>query len=186
MCVATTVASCLAATSQVVGIAEAGDVVADDRARRARGVEHRRAPGVDRQRHVEAGAQRLDRGDDAVELLVLADLGTGPGLHAADVEQVGAVGDELLGPAHERVERPRRAPVVERIGRAVQDAHHDDARRGCRSTRSPRRSVGNGATDGHGAQATDAHRRDRPRRRPSAPRGVELERDRRARRARPW
>ena len=35
---------------EVVGIAEAADVVADDRARRARGVEHRRAPRVDRER----------------------------------------------------------------------------------------------------------------------------------------
>ena len=80
---------------EVVGIGEAGDVVADDRARVARGVEHRRAPGVDRERHVEARAQRLDRGHDPFELLGLADLGPGPGLHAADVEQVGAVGDEL-------------------------------------------------------------------------------------------
>ena len=113
---------------QVVGIAEAGDVVADDRAGRARGVEHRRAPGVDRERHVEAGVQRLDRGHDAVELLVLVDLGPGAGLHAADVEQVGAVGDELLGPAHERVEIPGCAAVVERIGGAVQDPHHHDPR----------------------------------------------------------
>ena len=57
MCVATTVASCFGGDPQVVGIAEAGDVVADDRAGGARGVEHRRPPGVDRDRHVETGAR---------------------------------------------------------------------------------------------------------------------------------
>ena len=31
---------------------------------------------------------------------------------------------ELLGAREERVERPRRAPVVERVGRPVEDAHH--------------------------------------------------------------
>ena len=113
---------------EVVGIGEARDVVADHRAGVARGVEHRRAPGVDRDRHVEALVQRRDRGHDPVELLGLADLGPGPGLHAADVEQVGAVGDQLLGPAQERVEAPGRAAVVERVGRAVEDAHHERAR----------------------------------------------------------
>ena len=112
---------------EIVGVVEPGDVVADDRAGRARGVEHRGAPRVDRERHVESGPQRLDRGHDPVELLVLVDLGPGPGLDPADVEQVGAVGDELLRPPHERVEVPGRAPVVERIGGAVQDPHHDDA-----------------------------------------------------------
>ena len=93
----------------------------------ARGVEHRRAPGVDRDRHVEAFVQRRDRGHDPFELLGLADLGPGPGLHAADVEQVGAVGDQLLGPPQERVEAPRRAPVVERVGSAIEDPHHERA-----------------------------------------------------------
>ena len=41
---------------------------------------------------VEARVQRLDRPDDPVELLGLGDLGPGPGLHAADVEEVGALG----------------------------------------------------------------------------------------------
>ena len=53
---------------------------------------------------VEALVQRGDRRDDAVELLGLADLGPGPGLHAADVEEVGALVDQDLGPLQERVE----------------------------------------------------------------------------------
>ena len=98
MWVATTEAPCFGRDRQVVGIGEAADVVADDRAGPARRVEHRRPPRVDRERDVEAGVQRLDRGHDPVELLGLADLGPGPGLHAADVEEVGAVGDELPRP----------------------------------------------------------------------------------------
>ena len=78
--------------AEVVGIAEAADVVADDRTGLARLVEHRGPPGVARDGDVEALVQRLDRRDDAVELLVLADLGTGSGLHPADVEEVGALG----------------------------------------------------------------------------------------------
>ena len=43
--------------------------------------------------------ERLDRGDDPIELLGLAHLRTGPRLDAADVEEVGAVEHELLGAA---------------------------------------------------------------------------------------
>ena len=161
---------------EVVGIVEAGDVVADDRARAARGVEHRRPPGVDRERHVEAGLQRLDRGHDPVELLGLVDLGPGAGLHPADVEQVGAVGDELLGPAHERVEVPGRAPVVERIGGAVQDPHDDDRAGARRATRSPSRRVGNGST-GTEAGYRCARGEPGPRRDRARPRRVDRERD---------
>ena len=87
---------------EVVGIGEAADVVADDRARLARLVEHRRPPRVARDGDVEALVQRRDGRDDAVELLRLADLGTGTGLHAADVEEVGAVVDQHLGARSER------------------------------------------------------------------------------------
>ena len=55
----------------------------------------------------------------------LGDLLAGAGLHPADVEEVGAVGHEPLGLAQERVERVVGALVVERVGRAVEDAHHD-------------------------------------------------------------
>ena len=89
---------------EVVGVAEAADVVADDRAGLARLVEHRRPPRVARDGDVEALVQRGDRRDDAVELLGLADLGPGAGLHAADVEEVGALVDQHLGPLEQRVE----------------------------------------------------------------------------------
>jgi hypothetical protein len=113
--------------AQVLGITEAGDVVADDRAGRARGVEHRRAPGVDRHWRVEARDQGVDRRHDALELLGLADLGTGSGPHTTDIEEVDAIADVLLGAPEKRVEVPGRAAVVERVGRAVEDAHHHGA-----------------------------------------------------------
>ena len=112
---------------QVVGVAEPADVVADDRTDLARGVEHAGPPGVARDRDVEALVQRFDGPDDPIELLFLGHLGTGPGLHAADVEHVGALGDDRFGPPEEGVERERRAVVVERVGRAVEDAHHERA-----------------------------------------------------------
>ena len=71
--------------------------------------------------------ERLDRPDHPIELLVLGHLVAGPGLHAADVEDVGALRDELVGAPEEGVERERRAAVVERVGRAVEDAHHERA-----------------------------------------------------------
>ncbi len=82
---------------EVVGIAEPTDVVADDRAGLARLVEHRRPPGVARDGDVEALVEGGDGRDHPVELLGLVDLGTGSGLHAADVEQVGTLVDEHLG-----------------------------------------------------------------------------------------
>ena len=76
---------------EVVGVAEAADVVADDRAGLARLVEHRARQVSHEIGDVEALVQRRDGRDDPVELLVLADLGTRSGLHAADVEEVGAL-----------------------------------------------------------------------------------------------
>ena len=52
------------------------------------------------------------------------DLGPGPGLDPAHVEQVGAVLHQLLGAADEVVEREGGALVVEGVGGAVEDAHH--------------------------------------------------------------
>src|SRR5881392_2613231 len=48
-------------------------------------------------------------------------------LHTADVEQVGAPGDELIGTREELVERPGRTAVVKRIRCAIEDAHHERA-----------------------------------------------------------
>ncbi len=69
--------------------------------------------------------KRLDGGHDALELLGLGDLVPRPRLHSADVEQIGAVDDELLGLAKEVVEAVVAALVEERVGRAVEDAHHE-------------------------------------------------------------
>ena len=72
--------------------------------------------------HVEPRAQRVDRRHDAIELFGFADLVAGTGLHAADVEEVGTVDDELLGLLEEVVESVVATLVEERVGRAVQDA----------------------------------------------------------------
>ena len=89
---------------QVLGVGEAADVVADDRADAIGSLRDRRSPGVDGDGDVEPRAQGLDRGHDALELLGLADLVAGTGLHSADVEQVGAVDHEVLGLPQEVVE----------------------------------------------------------------------------------
>ena len=102
---------------QILRVHEAADVVAHDRADGVRGLRDRRSPRVDRDRDVEPCAKRLDRGDDAVELLGLAHLVAGARLHAADVEQVGAVDDELLGLPEEVVE-----PVVATLRRRTSPA----------------------------------------------------------------
>ncbi len=110
-------------------VGEAADVVADDRAGGAARVEHRRAPGVDRDRRVEAGGERFDRGHDPVELLGLADLRARARLDPADVEEIRARGHELLGAREEGVEGPGRAAVVEGVGGAIEDAHDERAGR---------------------------------------------------------
>ena len=51
--------------------------------------------------------------------------GPGTGLHPADVEEVGALADELLGLGEEPVEVEVAALVEERVGGAVEDAHHE-------------------------------------------------------------
>jgi len=64
----------------------------------------RRPPGVDRNRHVEAFDKRRDHRHDAVELLLLCDLGPGAGLDTAHVERVGAFSDQLLAALIEAVQ----------------------------------------------------------------------------------
>ena len=78
----------------------------------------------------------------------------------------------------ERVEIPGRAPVVERVGRAVEDAHHHDAARARRAalTQPQRRERRDG---GHGGRLPTPPRL-RIETRPSAPRPSIRERDRRA------
>ena len=65
-------------------------------------------------------------GTGAIGLFGFADLVAGTGLHTADVEEVGTVDDELLGLLEEVVESVVATLVEERVGRAVQDPHHED------------------------------------------------------------
>ena len=163
---ATTVASCLAATARYSGSAKP-EMSLPTTAPAPHAASSTDARQVSTEtRHVEARAQRLDRGNDAVELLGLADLGPGTRLHAPDVEQVGAVGDERLGAPQERVELPGRAAVVERVGRAVEDAHHQRRAGARRST--GRRAAASG-TERRSRSATVATRLRSTGQRPSAP-----------------
>jgi hypothetical protein len=125
MWVATTLAPGGGGHGQVVGVAEPADVVAEHRAGAVGLLGHRGPPGVDRDRHVEAGRQDRDGTDDAVELLILGDLWPRAGLHPPDVEEVGPIDDQLLGPLAQRVEVVGEPLVVERVRRAVEDAHHE-------------------------------------------------------------
>ena len=83
----------------------------------------------DRAQQAEALAQGPHRRHDALELLGLGDLRAGSGLHTAHVQQVGSGRDVALRQAEERVHVPVRPLVEERVGRAVEDAHHQRARR---------------------------------------------------------
>ena len=108
---------------EVIGIAESADVVADHRAKFVGALRDRCPPSVRRNRGVESRDKRLDGGKHPVEFLLLAHLGPRPRLDAADVEDVGAVVDVLLGEAQERVEVPELALVVKRVRRAIENAH---------------------------------------------------------------
>ena len=98
---------------EVTRVGEPADVVAEHRPGRIRGLGDHGAPGVDRECDVEAGRDRLDHGDDTVELLGDAYGLAGAGLHAADVDDVGTVGNEPLGAANGGVELEGGAVVVE-------------------------------------------------------------------------
>ena len=112
---------------EIGGIGEAADVVAEHGPGRARSLQDNRPPRVDRQRRLEACSERLDGGDHPVELLALGHFGSRPRLDPAHIEHVGAVGDELLGAAEERVERERLAGVEERVRGPVENAHDEGA-----------------------------------------------------------
>ena len=83
---------------RVIGVGQTADVVAHHGTLGVGGTGDRGAPGVDRDRRLEALHQAGDDGHDAFELLGLGDLGSGARLDPADVEDVRPVGHELLGP----------------------------------------------------------------------------------------
>ena len=128
---ATTDRRVLGGDGEVVGVAEAADVVADDRAGRARRVEHRRAPRVERdRRRRSARASASIAGTTRSSSSASPTSGPGPGLDAADVEEVGAVARPAPRPAARNASNSHvAAAVVERVGRAVEDAHHQRAAR---------------------------------------------------------
>ena len=157
MCVATTVAACLAATVEVVGIAEPGDVVAHDRARRARRVEHGGAPRVDRQRHVERAASASIAGTTRSSSSASPTSGPGPALTPPTSRSSAPSSTSSSARAQERVERPRRPAVVERIGRPVEDAHHHRVARDV--DRSVTKAQGGIRDDGHAGRPYASTRR---------------------------
>lgn len=143
---------------QVGGVGEPADVVAHVGAGGEARLRHARAPGVDAERQVEPSGQRFDRGHDPVQLFGLGHLVAGSCLDATDVEEVRTVDDELFGLGQEGVERPVAALVVERVGRAVQDAHHDSS---VTDVEGPRPELeGRGGLDDPDGRHRRLHRRD--------------------------
>ena len=85
-------------------------------------------PGVHADHQVGVGrANRGDERDDAADLLVDGDLGAGLGGHAADVEDVRALGDHLVHPVDRGLLVPGQPGPVEGVRRAVDDRHDEPA-----------------------------------------------------------
>ena len=104
---------------------ERADVVDDRRAEVDGAVGNRRFVGVNRDRHAEP-AHALEHRRDATPLLrVRQRPGPGPRRLAADVEDVGAVGDHPGRVGNRDVRIESLTAVGERIGRDVDDRHHE-------------------------------------------------------------
>ena len=85
----------------------------------------RRPPGVDADHQVrEACPHPRDERHHPADLLGDVDLAADPGLHAADVDDVGAFVDGAVDRVHGRLLVEGGAGVEERIRRAVDDGHH--------------------------------------------------------------
>ena len=69
------------------------------------------------------GPHRGDEVTRALDLLGNVDLVPGRGLHATDIDDVGAVAHHVVDPLHRGVEREGRAPVIERVRRAIDNRH---------------------------------------------------------------
>ena len=68
----------------------------------------------------------------------------GPGLDPADVDDVGALGDDAVGRRLGRLVGERRAAVVERVGGAVDDRHDQRAVSGDRASTEHRHHIRRG------------------------------------------
>ena len=115
------------------GIRESGNVVDDVRARVESGRRDGCLPGVDRDENVVSGDRRhrldrLDRRDDAVDLLVDRNrLRAGPSRFTADIDDVDP-GVDHPPDSRDRVLQCLVAPaVVEGVGSDVEHAHHRGA-----------------------------------------------------------
>ena len=85
----------------------------------------RRLARVDRDRHGDLRRQPLDHRQHAAQLFVGVDrLGIRPRAFAADVEQVGAVGDQLQCMLDGRIGVEKLPAVGKAVGRDIDDAHH--------------------------------------------------------------
>lgn len=87
---------------------------------------HLRAPGVHADHEIrQLGSAPGNEAGRPADLLGDVDVVAEPGLDATDVHQVGPLGDDLVHPLHRGRLVPRRPAVVERVGRAVDDGHHE-------------------------------------------------------------
>ena len=108
----------------LVVIFETPDVVDQIRARLERRLRDRTLVGVHRNRHVKARLDRLDHRHDAVDLLLIAQLGVSrSGGFSADVDDIHAVREHLLGVVQRRIGCIPLSAVGKRIRRDVQNAH---------------------------------------------------------------
>ncbi len=83
---------------QVLGVGEPADVVAEPGAGPEGLLGHRGPPGVHRDGQVVPVDQALDGGQEPFDLFALGHLGTGTGLDGADIQDVGPLGHDLVGP----------------------------------------------------------------------------------------
>ena len=106
------------------GVGEAGVVVHEIGPRPQRGIGHRGTVGVDRDRHIQLRPQPEDDGLDPRDLLVLGKHLAGLRRHPTDIDDPRTGPGQLDPAGHRRVGRRRQPPVIERVGRRVDDAHH--------------------------------------------------------------
>ena len=119
--------SCSGTNIKVIRIGEAADVVADAGATLEAGLGHRSSPCIDRKREIESRSQRFDGGDHTIEFFLLAHILAGTSLHSANVEEISAISNQLLGFAKEILELKVRTLIVKRVRCSIENSHDDGA-----------------------------------------------------------
>ncbi len=105
-------------------VAQPADVVDDRGARGDRGARDRGLVRVHRDERTQLSGDALDQWHHAGDLLVGVDGGPVRDARlAADIDHVGAGGDQRPRPLHARLERRVLAGIGERVGRRVDDPH---------------------------------------------------------------